>query len=62
MQWGSNSDMRRGDGAEADLSFPFHCDIRVSLDDPLNMAFSETEYGVDVSSWRDGMAPDDNGF
>nr|WP_249814757.1 hypothetical protein [Bradyrhizobium barranii] len=54
--------MRRGDGAEADLSFPFHCDIRVSLDDPLNMAFSETEYGVDVSSWRDGMAPDDNGF
>ncbi len=62
LQWGSNSDMRRGDGAEADLSFPFHCDIQVSLDDPLNIAFSETEYAVDVSSWRDGMAPDDDDF
>lgn len=55
LQWGSNSDVRRGDGAELDLSFPFYCDIQVSLDDPLNMAFSETDYAVDVSSWRDGM-------
>jgi len=46
LQWGSNSDLRRGDGAEADLSFPFHCDIQVSLDDPLNMAFSDTNYSV----------------
>jgi len=60
LQWGSNSDMRRGDGAEADLSFPFHCDIQVSLDDPLNMSFSETDYAVDVSSWRDGMGPDED--
>jgi predicted pPIWI-associating nuclease len=48
LQWGSNSDLRRGDGAEADLSFPFRCDIEVSLDDPLNIAFGETEYAVDV--------------
>jgi Predicted pPIWI-associating nuclease len=60
LQWGSNSDVRRGDGAEADLSFPFYCDIQVSLDDPLSMSFSETNYAVDVSSWRDGMAPDDD--
>ncbi|CCD90971.1 conserved hypothetical protein [Bradyrhizobium sp. ORS 375] len=59
LQWGSNSDVRRGDGAEVDQSFPFHCDIEVSLDDPLDLAFSETEFAVDVSSWRDGMAPDD---
>ncbi len=62
LQWGLNSDMRRGDGAEVGLSFPFHCDIKVSLDDPLNMAFSENDYAVDVSSWRDGMAPDDDDF
>jgi hypothetical protein len=60
LQWGSNSDMRRGDGAEADLSFPFHCDIQVSLDDPLDIAYSETDYAVDVSSWRDGMGPDED--
>jgi hypothetical protein len=50
--------MRRGDGAEIDQSFL--CDITVSLDDPLNMAYSETVYAVDVSAWRDGMAPDDD--
>jgi hypothetical protein len=60
LQWGSNSDLRRGDGAEADLSFPFHCDIQVSLVDPVNMAFGDTNYSVDVSSWRDGMGPDDD--
>jgi hypothetical protein len=60
LQWGSNSDMRRGDGAEANLSFPFYCDIQVSLDDPLNVAFSETDYAVDVSSWHDGMSPDED--
>jgi hypothetical protein len=60
LQWGSNSDMRRGDGAEANLSFPFHFDIQVSLDDPLSMAFSETDYAVDVSSWRDDMGPDED--
>jgi hypothetical protein len=62
LQWGSNSDMRRGDGAEIDQSFPFFCDITVSLDDPLNMAYSETAYAVDVSSWRDGMTPDEDDY
>jgi hypothetical protein len=60
LQWGSNSDLRRGDGAEADLSFPFHCNIEVSLDDPLNISFGDTDYAVDVSSWHDGMAPDED--
>jgi len=34
--------------------------FKVSLDDPLNVAFSDTNYSVDVSSWRDGMGPDDD--
>jgi hypothetical protein len=55
LQWVSNSDKRRGDGAEAGLSFPFHCDIQVSLD----VASGDTDYAVDMSSWRDDMAPDD---
>lgn len=60
LQWRSNSDLRRGDGAEADLSFPFRCDIQASLDDPLNIAFGETDYAVDVRSWRDGMGQDED--
>jgi hypothetical protein len=62
LQWGSNSDLRRGDGAEAGLSFPFRCDIQVPLDDPLEVAAGEAEYVVDVSSWRDDMGPDDDDF
>jgi hypothetical protein len=60
LQWGSHSDMRRGDGAEAGLSFPFHCDLQVPLDDPFNFTSCEPEYAVDTSSWRDGMGPDDD--
>ena len=58
------SDMRRGDGAKADLSFTFRCDIQVSFDDPLDIASDDTDYAVDLSSWRDNMAkaPDDHDF
>jgi hypothetical protein len=54
LQWGSNSDVRRGDGAELDESFPFHCDIEVPLDDPWDLRDAETMYVVDTSKWRDG--------
>ena len=59
LQWGSNSDVRRGDGAELEQSFPFHCDIELPLDDPWNLDLAETTYGVDTREWRDAMAPDD---
>lgn len=34
LQWGSDSDLRRGDGADAGQSFPFECEFRLPLDDP----------------------------
>lgn len=59
LQFGSNSDVSRGDGAELEESFPFSCDIEVPLVDPWDLGLAETRYGVDVSSWRDAMKPDD---
>jgi hypothetical protein len=60
LQWGSNSDLRRGEGAEAGQSFPFQCEFRLPLDDPWDLDFAELTYGVDTSQWRDAMAPDES--
>jgi len=59
LQWGSNSDVRRGDGVEVGQSFPFHCDIEVPLDDPWDLSLAETVYSVDTSNWRDDAADPD---
>jgi hypothetical protein len=60
LQWGSNSDLRRGDGAELEQSFPFQCEFQVPVDDPWELGLAEPIYGVDTSSWRDAMAPDED--
>jgi hypothetical protein len=52
LQWGSNSDVRRGDGAELDESFPFYVDMVLPLDEPWDMSYAETNYGVDAREWR----------
>ncbi len=59
LQYGSNSDVRNDIGAEIRQTFPFYCDIEVSLSDPWNLEDAELRYGVDVSAWRDAMMPDD---
>jgi hypothetical protein len=61
LQWGSNSDRQRGDGAEIEQSFPFQCNIEVPLNDPWDLSLGETDYGVDTSKWRDAMQPDEWG-
>jgi hypothetical protein len=60
LQWGSNSDVRRGDSADSAQSFPFHCEFQLPLDDPWDLDEAELTYGVDVSGWHDMMAPDDD--
>ena len=60
LQWGSNSDVRRGDGAELDQSFPFWCELELPLGDLWDIDLAETTYGVDTSEWRDAMRPDDD--
>lgn len=54
LQYGSNSDLRRGDGALIEDSFPFECDIDVSLDDPWDLSTADTSYAVDTSKWYEG--------
>lgn len=51
LQWGSNSDLRNGDGAEMDESFPFSADIKVPIDDIADVSRGEVEYGVDTTGW-----------
>lgn len=55
LQWGSNSDLRRGDGAVLPHSFPFECDIPAPVDDPTTFETSMIELRVDDGGWRDSM-------
>ncbi|MDR6513336.1 hypothetical protein J2792_004230 [Novosphingobium capsulatum] len=62
LQFGSNSDLRRGDGVELDESFPFECLFDVPLDDPRDLSQAEILSGVDTSSWYgDDWQDDDRG-
>jgi hypothetical protein len=53
LQWGSNSDLRRGDGATLDHSFPFVCDIPAPVEDPRNFETSMIELRVEDGGWSD---------
>jgi hypothetical protein len=59
LQWGSNSDVRRGDGVEVGECFPFRCEIQVSLDDIWDLSGAETTYYIDRKGWGD-RDPDDD--
>lgn len=53
LQWGSNSDLRRGDGAVLPQSFPFVCELTSPVDAPEEIESIEDSLGVDTSSWTD---------
>ncbi|SER40735.1 MULTISPECIES: pPIWI-associating nuclease domain-containing protein [Pseudomonas] len=59
LQWGSNSDMRRGDGAELNQSFDFTCELTCELTcaapnlDPDALYFVENSVRVDTGDWHD---------
>ena len=59
LQWGSNSDVRRGDGVEIGETVPFLCEIDVPLDNPWDLRMAETIHFVDTKRWRDDRSPDD---
>jgi hypothetical protein len=59
LQWGSNSDVARGDGIELPQSFPFYCDIEVPLSELWDLSSAETDYVVDTRDWRERYEPDD---
>ncbi|GEL42916.1 MULTISPECIES: pPIWI-associating nuclease domain-containing protein [Methylobacteriaceae] len=57
LQYGSNSDVRRGDGAEMSTSFPFAVEFEVPLEEPRDLRNAHIVSGVDTASWFD--VPDD---
>ncbi|TBW46901.1 hypothetical protein EZI54_22955 [Marinobacter halodurans] len=53
LQWGSNSDIRKGDGAVLPQSFPYQCQLTSPVDSPDEVEVREDSFGVDTSSWTD---------
>lgn len=51
LQWGSNSDVRRADGALLSDSFPFECYLISSVEDPTSIEAKDDALRVDASSW-----------
>lgn len=53
LQWGSNSDLERGDGVVFPQSFPFKCELWSPVHEPQNVQSDTRSLTVDTSSWRD---------
>ncbi len=51
LQWGSNSDVRRGDGVVVTQSFPFTCILRAPVGDPYLVDTDPSSVRVDNSFW-----------
>lgn len=55
LQWGSNSDLRNGDGAEMDESFDFTCELTCETPNPDSngLEFVDNSLMVDIGGWHD---------
>lgn len=53
LQWGSNSDVRRGDGAIGSLTSGFECGLMSSVDNPDDVDVDESSLQVDEAPWRE---------
>lgn len=61
LQWGSNSDVRRGDGAELDETFKFTLAFTASTLTPTE--FEDTTYTLDLGQWeRDVIEREDEAW
>ncbi|WP_161485842.1 hypothetical protein [Polynucleobacter asymbioticus] len=54
LQWGSNGDLRRGEGIAGKESFPFTCELQSHVEYPAELEIAEGAFCVDTSSWWDG--------
>lgn len=54
LQWGSNGDLCRGEGAVGNESFPFSCELQSHVESPGEFEAIEDTLCVDTSSWWDG--------
>lgn len=54
LQWGSNSDIRKGEGALFRDSYPLTCKFTSKVDSPEDLEMVADSLCVDTSSWWDG--------
>lgn len=54
LQWGSNGDVRRGEGAVIRDSYPLTCKFISKVESPEELEVVEDSLCVDTSSWWDG--------
>ncbi len=60
-QYGSDGDLRRGDGAEFEDSYPFVINLQVSVIDPLDIEIETTDIVVDTDQfYDDGIEEEDS--
>lgn len=53
LQWGSNSDVRKGDGLIANDSFPFHAMLHSPIDHLDKLVVDLDHFYLDTRSWSD---------
>lgn len=53
LQWGSNSDVRKGDGMRMHDEFPFQCQLVSNVENPIDLTVLEGTFEVDTASWDD---------
>lgn len=58
LQWGSNSDVRKGEGAVVRDSYPLTCRFISKVDSPEELQMVEGSLCVDTSTWWDGYDDD----
>lgn len=51
LQYGSNGDLRRGDGALLDHGFPFSCELRSDVTNPGDFADGPEDFHVSNDDW-----------
>ena len=54
LQWGSNSDLRHGDGGTLEQAFPFTCELTSPVDNPSGIETEEYSFAADTRSWWEG--------
>ena len=59
LQWGSNSDRRKGDGATRNQSFPLILKLRAPTYEPSTIEAIDDSLSVDTSDWYDVEADRD---
>lgn len=59
LQWGSNSDLRRGDGAVLEQNFPFSCEIQFLCSNPEEYELNADNFCVDTSEWYKNWIDED---